>query len=358
LAEPLETLIAEKTRAVWGNPTTVASIAPLAGDASSRRYFRVNLTNPKAPASVIVMQLAGGSSLPISSEELAVFQEPLKELPFLNLHRFLSRIGVRVPRLFGQWENEGILILEDLGDMALWDRVQNQPMSEVLTWYRKAIDELLALQIRGSKHRDTSCIAFQQRFDLRLYLWEFEHFIEYGLLLRPDAHVSQSTAAELRKIFHDIARRLDSVPPCLNHRDYHSWNLMIHDDAVVVIDFQDALLAPPQYDLASLLNDRVTDSIIQPELEKKLIEYYLEARSELESHAVQRDEFVEIYLLSAIQRDLKVIGRFYYLDIVKGKPGYKKFIPPTVRRLKRNLARLPQTDPLIPLLAVHFEEMQ
>jgi aminoglycoside/choline kinase family phosphotransferase len=62
-------------------------------------------------------------------------------------------------------------------------------------------------------------------------------------------------------------------------------------------------------------------------------------------------------LLSAIQRDLKVVGRFYYLDLVKGKPGYKKFIPPTVRRLKRNLASLPQFERIIPMLAEHYEEM-
>jgi aminoglycoside/choline kinase family phosphotransferase len=65
-----------------------------------------------------------------------------------------------------------------------------------------------------------------------------------------------------------------------------------------------------------------------------------------------------MYLLSAIQRDLKVVGRFYYLDIVKGKTAYKKFIPPTIHRLKRNLARLPQTQRLIPILAEHYEEMR
>jgi aminoglycoside/choline kinase family phosphotransferase len=65
-----------------------------------------------------------------------------------------------------------------------------------------------------------------------------------------------------------------------------------------------------------------------------------------------------MYLLSAIQRDLKVVGRFFYLDVVKGKSAYKKFIPPTLRRLKRNLARLPQTAKLVPILAEHYEEMQ
>src|SRR5437867_5628454 len=353
----LEKLIIEKARAAFGEKTSIASLSALAGDASSRRYYRAVLAGPGTPPSVIVMELPGGSSLPLSSEELAVFKEPPKELPFLNLHRFLITIGVRVPQLYGQWEQEGILLLEDLGDIALWDRVQGLPESEILGWYRKAIDELLVLQLAGTVARDDSCIAFQQRFDFRLYMWEFDHFIKYGLIERPGVQVSMSATEELRKIFADIAHRLESQPPCLNHRDYHSWNLMVHNDVVAVIDFQDALLAPPQYDLASLLNDRVTDSIIQPALEVHLVRYYIDQKSDLEGLTIQADEFFEIYRLSAIQRDLKVVGRFYYLDQVKGKSGYMKFVPPTVRRLKRNLAQVAQARDVLPLLEEHFEAM-
>lgn len=354
----LEDFFAEKLRMVFGKETVVVSLAALAGDASSRRYYRANLAGPGSPSSVIIMKLPSGSALPLSSEELAVFKEPLKELPFLNVHRFLSRIGVNVPRLYNQSMDDGLLFLEDLGDLALWDIVQGLPRSEVLAWYQKAIDELLLLQIRGTKERDDSCIAFQQRFDFRLYMWEFDHFLEYGLEKRPGTSIDQTSKKELRNVFVQIARRLASLRPCLSHRDYHSWNLMVHDNAVAVIDFQDALLAPPQYDLASLLNDRITDSIIQPDLEEKLVDYYVTKRFDMARERINRDEFTEMYLLSVIQRDLKVVGRFYYLDIVKGKAAYKKFIPPTVRRLKRNFVRLPQMERLVPILAEHYEEMR
>jgi aminoglycoside/choline kinase family phosphotransferase len=357
LTGQINQLIGDKVHALFGENSILVSLTTLAGDASSRRYYRARLQGADVPPSVVVMELPAGSSLPLSSEELAVFKERPKELPFLNVHRFLGRIGVRVPRLYGHWEKQGLLMLEDLGDTALWDRVQGLAPSEVLAWYRKAIDELLVLQIRGTAQRDDACIAFQQRFDFRLYMWEFEHFLEYGLIKRSDAHVGNSTLAQLRTVFTTIAERLDRQPACLNHRDYHSWNLMICDDAVAVIDFQDALLAPAQYDLASLLNDRITDSVIRPDLESSLLRYYLERRAEAEKRPIDGDEFREIYLLSAIQRDLKVVGRFFYLDIIKGKPGYKKFIPATVRRLQRNLARLPQTETIVPLLAEHFEEM-
>src|ERR1051325_1315846 len=192
-------LVHEKIRAVFGQDTGIAAVNPLAGDASSRRYFRAFLESRTAPRSLIVMDFSSASALPISSEELAIFKDPVKELPFLNVHRFLLKIGVRVPQLYGAWEKEGILLLEELGDTSLWDRIQGLPPAEVLDWYKKAIDELLKLQIRGTRAADDSCIAFRQRFDVALYTWEFEHFIEYGLLKR--AAVSPAAVALLRTAF-------------------------------------------------------------------------------------------------------------------------------------------------------------
>jgi aminoglycoside/choline kinase family phosphotransferase len=357
VADSFTQLIADKIHIAFGPHATLESIVALAGDASSRRYYRARMKGVSAPASLIVMELPAGSGLPLSSEELAIFKEGPKELPFLNVHRFLSEIGVAVPKLYGHWENDGILFLEDLGDVALWDHVQGLDDESIKAWYCKAIDELLKLQLRGTKKRNDSCIAFQQRFDFKLYMWEFEHFIEYGIEKRPGARVRSEEAVQLRKIFAEIAQLLDRQTPCLNHRDYHSWNLLIHDQAVRVIDFQDALLAPPQYDLASLLNDRITDSVIKPHLEDELVRYYVDRRVEFDAGGDRSHEFFEIYRLSAIQRDLKVVGRFYYLDQVKGKPGYMKFVPPTVRRLQRNLAQISQTRAVLPLLQEHFEAM-
>jgi len=355
--KPLEKLVAEKIQASFGSRADLLSITPLAGDASSRRYYRTLLDGSTAPRSAIVMELAD-SSLPLSSEELAIFKEPPQELPFLNLHRFLTRLGVRVPALYGSWMEEGLLLLEDLGDHCLWDAVQGLPRAEVIKWYEKAMDELLLIQIAGTKARDESCVAFQQRFDFRLYMWEFDHFIEYGLEKRPGGKLSAGEKKELIAVFKNISHRLDSYPSCLNHRDYHSWNLMVVNGEVAVIDFQDALLAPPQYDLASLLNDRETDRVVQPDIEDHLFRYYLHKRGAMGAERVDHDAFLEIYILSALQRDFKVVGRFHYLDLVKGKPGYKKYLPPTLRRLKRNLLRLPRLEKLVPVLAAHFEEMR
>jgi aminoglycoside/choline kinase family phosphotransferase len=353
----MEKLVEDKLKTLFGSGARLSSLQALPGDASSRRYYRAVLDGRNSPQSVIVMELAG-PSLPLSSDELALFKEPPKELPFLNLHRFLKRVGVRVPDLYDHWVEERVVFLEDLGDRSLWDEVQELSAPQVLRWYERAIDQLVRLQILGTRASDPSCIAFQQRFDLRLYMWEFDHFIEYGLEKRPGDKIAKSEKQTLTETFMKIARRLEAQPPCLNHRDYHSWNLMVHNGEVVVIDFQDALLAPPQYDLASLLNDRETDRIVETNMEKQLFHYYLQKREEMGERVGDRDEFFEIYILSALQRDFKVVGRFYYLDSVKGKPGYLKYIPPTLKRLKRNLEKLPYLENLVPILAMHFEEMR
>ena len=353
----IEDLASEKIKKTFGQRTRLARLLPLAGDASSRRYHRAFLEGDSSPPSIVIMEL-GGSSLPLSSEELALFRDPPKELPFLSLHRYLAGLGVRIPSLYGHWVDEGILMLEDLGDQSLWDEVQSKSASEVLKWYEKAIDQLLLIQIKGTKAKDDFCIAFQQRFDFNLYMWEFGHFMEYGLEKRQNLTVSPGEKKILRESFQEISRHLDRQPLYLNHRDYHSWNLMVHRQEVVVIDFQDALLATRHYDLASLLNDRETDRIVRSELEDRLIEYYLGRSHDLGEKKTSKEEFYKIYLLCAIQRDLKVVGRFYYLDIVKGKPGYMRYIPATLERLKRNLKKVPSLENLASVLASHFQEMQ
>src|SRR5437667_345540 len=85
------------------------------------------------------------------------------------------------------------------------------------------------LHLDGTRRRDPACIAFQQRFDQRLFLWEFEHFIEWGLEKRAGRALAPIEGQTLRTIFEQIASRLDRAPCFLNHRDYHSWNLFVHN---------------------------------------------------------------------------------------------------------------------------------
>ena len=97
--------------------------------------------------------------------------------------------------------------------------------------------------------------------------------------------------------------------------------------------------------------------MVTPAVEEQLIDYYLERTEEWGEPRPDRDAFRETYLLAALQRDFKVVGRFRYLDLIKGKPGYKQYIAPTLRRIGRNLRRAPGLEHLFPVLAAHFEEI-
>ncbi|HXG18487.1 MAG TPA: phosphotransferase [Methylomirabilota bacterium] len=338
----------------WGHTTTIAQVTPLTGDASSRSYARL-LLKETGPHTVVVMILAG-SGLSVSSDELAVFTEPLKELPYLNVYRFLQPLGVRVPETYYDGSQEGFLLLEDIGDMPLREAATGKSAQEIEQLYRQAIDQLVLLQVEGTRRRAESCIAFQQRFDHRLFMWEFEHFIEWGLEKREGKPLPDGEARELRTMFDQISSVLDQAPAYLNHRDYHSWNLFVQNGEIRVIDFQDALLAPVSYDLETLLNDRDTPTIITPTLEQALVKYYHAAWMERGGGALTLDQLWEEYNLCLLQKACKVVGRFYFLELEKGKTGYSRYIPPTLATIRRVVARLPQYHRLQDIIAVHFPE--
>lgn len=339
---------------LWGKGTSVTQVVPLTGDASSRSYARLHLQGD-GPATTVAMILAG-SALPLSSDELAVFKEPLKELPYLNIYRFMRPLGVQVPETYYDGSKDGFLLLEDIGDVPLREAAQGQSATAIERLYRKAVDQLVLLQVEGSKRHTDTCIAFQQAFDHRLFMWEFEHFIEWGLEKREGKPLSSAEGKELRIMFNEISTRLDTAPRFLNHRDYHSWNLFVQNGEIRVIDFQDALLAPATYDLETLLNDRDTPVVITPALERALVDYYYNTWHECGGASTSHEQLWEEYNLCLLQKASKVVGRFYYLELEKKKTGYSRYIPPTLATIRRVVARLPQYHRLQEIIATHFPE--
>jgi len=349
----LTSLLDGLVRARFGSGTSVRRAEPLAGDASTRRYARAWLDGLGAPSTVIVMILAD-RGIAMSSDELAVFKEAPRELPYLNVHRFLVGLGVAVPEVYVDAAERGVLLLEDIGDTALWDAVQQAPEEDVRRLYERAIDQLLLIQIEGTRRRDDHCIAFQQSFDERLFLWEFEHFIEWGVERRLGRPLPASAAATLRQHFGVIARQLGAAPRILNHRDFHSWNLFVQDGGIRVIDFQDALLAPGPYDLATLLGDRDTPKVVRPHIEAQLLSYYQQRWAQRAGSALDPRAFEEVYFLCALQKALKVVGRFYFLEIEKKKSGYLRYIPSTVNQILRIVPRFPQHAEMAELLRMYL----
>jgi len=326
-------LVAECMNRRWP-AAVVARVEPVRGDASSRRYVRCRLDTGSAgvevPSSVVVM-LMDDAAVALSSDELGVYgADGPQELPFVNVWRFLSRFTDALPEIYLDASDDGGLVLEDVGDVPLWDAAADD---DIERRFAEALDLLAAIQLRAVDD-GSGCYAFAQAFDERLFAWEFEHFVEYGL-------AGAGALADCRAELAVAARRLAQLPRVFCHRDYHAWNIHVHDGRLRVIDFQDALLGPALYDVASLLTDRSTPEAVDPEMERRLVLRYADAvAAGGNGGTADADELMSTYRLCAFQRVLKVIGRFNYLAEVKNKPSYLDMLPTVVATARRLAAEL------------------
>lgn len=318
----------------------VVSIRRLPGDASNRSYFRCYLDNDK---SYIAMVNASPDKA-IVSEEIAEHSRGFKELPFVNIHRYLNQLGIHVPQLYYKDEFETILIVEDLGDMLLGDITNTQGVSTEL--YKQAIDMLIRFQIKED-HIPQWCYARLNRFNSNLYDFEFDHFIEYGIV-KPGFDIPHNLMLKLQRLFHRLSVLLERYSTIFVHRDYHSRNLLYFKEQLYTIDFQDALIGAPHYDLASLLRDAYVD--LQDEFVDQMVDYYLS------KSPYTAPGFKDIFTIISIQRMLKAAARFRYINMVKKNDKFLKYIPRLLERVKR-LSFSYNGDPCLEIIGEVIEKI-
>lgn len=310
----------------------------LAGDASNRRYFRVH----QQGASYILMQLADAEGFK-QSEEAVTGSVSVDELPFLNMQRYLARGGTPVPQVVGQNLDEGLILLEDLGDTSLMAAISGKPEEEITALYWEAVDRLAALQ--KDTLLDDGCVALHRNYTHDLFMWEFDHYVEYGIEALYDVAVSASERKTLTGQFTRIADEICAQPTVLVHRDYHSRNLMVKADGhLAMIDFQDALMGPATYDLASLLWDPYVT--LPEELPADLT-----ARYWAQAPAALGMDFPRALALTAFQRLLKAAGRFVYIDRVKDNPAFLGDVPTCIARARWLLYAYDDLSPLAEVLS-------
>ncbi len=333
---------------------------PLAGDASNRRYFRLHLS--RAPvSSVILMKLADPEGFKASEEAVSGTEGGVTELPFTNILKHLQKKGIQVPELYFYDEYGGLVYLEDFGDVTLAQAWQESTPAIGEDLYCKAVDQLVQLHLQASHPSSVPCVSFTRSFDVPLYLWEFDHFLEYGIVARQGRPMCADDYVPLRKEFQKMAEWLAAQPQVFTHRDYHSRNLMVNGERLGVIDFQDALMGPVTYDLASLLRDSyiaLDEGVID-----RLIDRYIEemrqnlSLSQQSSMLFQDPEaFRRLFDFTSIQRNLKAAGRFVYIDRVKGNSSFLASIPQTLKNVRANLEKYPQLHPLLTHLSPYIPE--
>lgn len=307
-------------------------VQALSGDASTRRYFRV--TGPE------------GSAV------LALYPEPFdpKELSFVVVHRLMAGWGLPVPAILDMDGPRGILLLEDLGDVMLQDALQAAP-SRTREYYARAMEQIAQLQREAARGPgDAAC--FQVAFDPEKLEWELLYFLKHFVEGHLRAAVSDDDRAVLSARFRALAEEIASWPRVLCHRDYHSRNLMVWRDELYWVDFQDARLGPATYDLASLLRDAYVD------LPEAFIDDAAESFRRAALPNEPRDVFERRFDLMCVQRNLKALGTFGYMDVVRGNHVYLQYVPRTLAHARRNLLRLPELAELRRRLAPYIEELR
>lgn len=297
------------------------TIVQLAGDASARRYYRV-----------------------IQNEKTWVLMswEPFDQrtYPFLSVQRHFLSSHVQVPEVVGVGEDLGVLLLEDLGDLTLerkfWENAKQEASEE---FYLKTIDELIKIHDQAT-YSDIQSTASLTKFDTAKFMWEMNYAKENLLLGLLNVKLTDSASEELDAAFNNFCSILDQKPKVICHRDFHSRNVMLKRNKVIIIDFQDARLGPVQYDLVSLFKDSYVD--IGDEYATKLMQYYLDNSRVKKNKNFDEDEFFKTYELQSLQRCFKACGSFASFMNQRGDTRYLKYLAPTLRRVLKALAYFPE----------------
>ena len=317
--------------------TSVQKINPMTGDVSTRRYYRLH-----------------GDM----SSYVVCLDNPLEaggEYDFEIVQKFLLSKGVPVPKIFDVLETKGYLLEEDLGNRTMIESLAGiEDKQEELEVYKRCIDIIVSLQnIDPASFENLPFYGIQ--FDTKKLMDEIEfalvHFVE-GFL---GAQLKSSERRSLEGGFYSLAQQLNKNSFFFTHRDLHSRNLMVKQEKLYLIDFQDGRMGLPQYDLVSLLDDAYY------ELERKtkydLITYYWDnINPKIKEEYSSLESFLKIYDLMAIQRIFKALGTFGYIYGKRGDARYLKYIGRCFENLKNYLFKYPEFKNIRKIISQFYYE--
>jgi aminoglycoside/choline kinase family phosphotransferase len=286
------------TSAGWGN----ARIEPLAGDASFRRYFRV-----------------------IDAGRRAVLMDapPPHEDPraFLRIARHLCAQGFAAPKILAEDLNAGLVLLEDFGDARMREMVDAGDVDEAATYAAT-----IALLAELHRHPPAAVPPYS-RAELHREAGLFTEWYCPAAGLKVDAETYHAA-------WTIVFDRIGDAASVTVLRDYHAENIMLRAGRdgyahLGLLDFQDALVGHPAYDLVSMLQDARRD--VPPAIETAMLVEY-------QRIACPGPDFAASYAIFGGQRNAKILGIFTRLWQRDGKPRYLDFLPRVWGYLERDLA--------------------
>ena len=260
---------------------------------------------------------------------------------YVAIARFLAGVGVRVPTVHFHDEAEGLIVMEDAGDLDLWS-FRDASWLERRALYQRTLDEALTLHTRTHLAPGVGSLQTQPVFDAALYRWEQDYFVEHCL----GRHFGHTADVDRTRL-HEIAEELAAEPRCLVHRDFQSQNVIVRDGEVCLIDFQGLRPGLAPYDLASLLLDPYVT--LSPAEREELLAHYLSGL--FGPGRTQDPHFRHLYDLCAMQRLMQALGAYGKLGYVDGRTAFLDHIPTAVRRLDEVLPRIAGMEWLRTVLA-------
>ena len=302
-----------------------SSAVPLKGDASTRRFFRIQ--TPHTHSAILMLY-----------PEAFVWEGSALE----GNHRHLEAVGVPVPKIQNVFPEHGAILLEDLGDTTLQMALDRDPSLDRAALYQEAIRIIALLQERGTRDLPLGAVARLSALDEAKFLWELEHFYEHFVLGYRQARPATQERLLFSSFFGWLAASLDGVPRYLCHRDFQSRNLMLTPAGLRVIDYQDARMGPASYDLASLLRDSSLD--LEEDFREEGLGYFLSRRRDLTP-----EEFREEFGRQALQRNIKDLGTFGRQVHLLGNEDYRRYIPRTVHMVREAMLRDQRYHTVFPL---------
>ena len=324
--------LSEKEGISIGKPQ---NIQKLTGDASTRAYYRV--------------QAQEGSFVVCLDNPLLNDQDRNE---FVEVQKVLLQEKIRVPFIKHSLLSKGYILEEDLGDQTLLNRLSLiESKEEEFELYQNAIDEMSKMhRIDSSKYQNQT--FSQISFDTQKLNQEIELSLEYFLEGFLKASLTESEESYVRQRFFDLCQKLSFEKKVFTHRDYHSRNIMIKNEEMIIIDFQDCRQGLPQYDLVSLLDDCYYQ--LDQENVEKLKRYYFDHFKLVEEYQQSYSRFEYLYDLMKIQRVFKALGTFSYIYDLRSDERYLKYIGFAFEKLRSTFLRYPEFNKLRAILSTAY----
>jgi aminoglycoside/choline kinase family phosphotransferase len=244
---------------------------------------------------------------------------------------YLRSIGLSAPEIYAKDIENGLLLLEDL-------KVDSYSLimagAALLSDNKKVECKLYMEAIRAITKLQNASLPEIPLYDKPLLTREISLLPDW-YLRHKGIVVSQQQSNNYYAIWDSIISKIHYKQDVVVHRDYHADNLIWMPTResykrVGIIDFQDAVIGSPAYDLVSLLQDARRD--VEPKIEKYILEGYFETNPEID-----REKFMDDYYILGAQRNCKILGIFARLSLRDHKPKYLQMTPRVWRYIERNL---------------------